>query len=203
MLTPPSSIVQEMHKLHSSGALLYLAAIPSFSVYLARSLADIAWNGTTYQKSWFEVDGIAEDADSHAPELLVHFSNLGGMVEAEVLASNNFAKALVTLYVVNSNCLDEVEPIYSVTLQVQKVTCTKKLVSFKLGLSNPLLVSFPSWKFHGSICQYAQFKGELCGYTGALTTCDRTLTNCLERANTERFGAQPGLLGSIQADDGL
>jgi len=124
-----------------------------------------------------------------------------------VLANNNYARAWVNIHVVNSNCLDETEPLLTVRLQVQKVTPNSKTVTFKLGLSNPLLLSFPSWKFHDSICQYRPFNLDLCPKAGV---CGQTLTDCLAWGNdangypyTERFGAQLGLLGAIQDDEGL
>ncbi len=200
MFAPPTAIMQELHKLHSSGAIIYLAALPAYSIYLARSLMDVVWNGTTYQKFWFEIDAIGEDADKHAPELQLQISNIGGYIEQEVIANDNFAGATVTLYVVNSNCLDETEPVYEVQLQIEKVSVTRNVVTFTLGLPNPLYMAFPSWKFHDSLCQYKVFKGDLCGYTGSDTTCARTLAACIAKNNVERFGAQPGLLGAIQND---
>lgn len=202
MLSKPLSIVQEIHKLNTSSATVLLAALPDYNIYLARSLSDIVWNGT-YKAAWFEIEAMEEDSSSNAPQLSIVFSNLGGMVEDEVLVNNGFPEATVEIYLVNVNCLDQTDPVYSVIMQVQKVTCTRETVTFKLGMSNPLLMAFPGWKFHDSICQYAEFKGELCGYTGVLTTCNRTLTQCIARSNTERFGAQLGIMGAIQTDDGL
>jgi len=207
MLTPPLAAIQEIHKLHSSGSILYLIAVPQYGDYLARSRCDIAWNGTTYQRSWFEIEGVAEDSDSQSPQVLVHFSNVGGFVEERVLANGNYSRAWVDLYVVNSNCLDETEPIYHVRLQVQKVTPTRKQVTFQLGLTNPLLLTFPAWKFHDSICQYKPYNLDLCP---KVAVCAQTLTACLAWGNdvsghpyTERFGAQLGLMGAIQTDTGL
>ncbi len=200
MLSVPQSIMEEVHRLQSSGSVLFLASAPAYDKYLVNNLTDVWWRGRNWEKAGFIIEGIGEDPDTHAPELLVHFSNIGGWVEEDVLASGNYARAEINLYVVNSNCLDKYTPIYSVKLQLQKVTCTRKVVTFKVGLNSPLLLPFPSWKFHGSICQYAEFKGELCGYVGDYTTCDRTLLQCQQRGNVERFGAQLGLLGAIQND---
>jgi len=204
MLSIPTSLMEELHKIGSGGSVIFLAELPAYSLYLARNNEDIVWNGHTWEKCWFDIDGIGEDTNnSKAPEIQVNFSNIGGMIEEQIIAAGNFARAVVNLYIVNTNCLDEADPIYSVSLKVQKVTVNKKIVSFKVGLSNPLMMPFPTWQFHGSICQYFKngtlFKGPLCGYTGTeFTTCDYSISDCIERGNTERFGAQLGLLGAIQ-----
>jgi phage-related protein len=207
MLSIPSVIVQELHKLATSGTLLFLVSLPAYSMYWANSNSDIVWNGITWERLGFWVDGIGEDSNSIAPELLVNLPNIGGVVEEAVLANDNFSRAAIHLYMINTACLDETEPIYHIELQVLKPTVTRKVVVFKIGLDNPMMLSFPTWLFHGSICQYfrngTMFKGPLCGYTGAFTACNYTLDDCLERGNTERFGAQLGLLGAIQDDDGL
>jgi len=175
--------------------------LPDYSIRLVRNTEDIVWNGYTWTKTWFELDTISESSEDRQPELTVNFSNIGGLIENEMVDHNNFKRAICNIYLVNSFCLDEVDPIYWISLQVQNATCTRKQVSIKLGLVNPLLLAYPAWNFHGSLCQYRKFRGPLCGYSGDFTTCNRSLANCIERNNTERFGAQLGLLGEIQTDE--
>jgi phage-related protein len=198
MLNVPSSIIRELYDLHRESALVFLAELPDYDIRFARNTEDIEWNGETWTKTWFEFDAIGESGEGKQPELNVTFSNIGGLVETEMIIHNNFAGATCNIYLVNSNCLDETDPVYSVSLQVQSANVTRKQVSIKLGLINPIMLSYPSWKFHGNLCQYTEFKGLLCGYSGALTTCDRTFAQCLARDNIERFGGQLGLLGEIQ-----
>lgn len=38
------------------------------------------------------------------------------------------------------------------------------------------------------VCGYVAFKGTLCGYSGATTSCDRTLATCQSLLNNARFG---------------
>lgn len=200
MLSLPAAILTELNTLNQSGALIYLVSVPNRGQYYARSRSDITWNSQTWHKSWFEIDGIGEDSGTHAPELQISVSNIGGAIEADIIAHGNYSKDEIHIYAVNTNCLSETTPVFHVKLQILKVTCNRKAAVFKIGLNNPLLMAFPSWKTHDSICQYAEFKGTLCGYSGGLTTCNRTLADCLVRANTERFGAQLGIQGAIQND---
>lgn len=41
---------------------------------------------------------------------------------------------------------------------------------------------------HSSSCRWKQFKGAVCGYSGAETYCDRSYARCLELGNTANFG---------------
>ena len=202
MLAPPTSIIQEIHKLHRTGAVIYLLEVHDHDKYLALNIRDVVWNGRTWVKSYWEFETIQED-ENHAPEFWIHLSNVGGFVEQDVVDNDNYKRAWVTFYVVSSACLDETEAIYSIKLQVMKVACKYDVVSFKLGLENPLMMLWLAWKLHGSICQYSEFKGDLCGYSGAYTSCNRSLIQCIARGNEERFGAQLGLKGEMQDDDGL
>ncbi|MCE5334215.1 MAG: hypothetical protein LLG06_06465 [Desulfobacteraceae bacterium] len=197
MLTLPSSIVRDLHKLASSGAIVFLLSVPHYELYWARNTADIVWRGNTYVRSWFDLGLIAGSSDASLPSLVVSISNIGGMVEHEVVRRNSFRGVDMNLYIVDSNCLYENTPLYQMVFQVLKPTCRTKSVEFKLGIENPILMSFPSWKTHGAICQYTEFGGYLCRYVGLYTECDRSVSNCIARSNVERFGAQLGIMGEI------
>ena len=201
MLTLPTSIIQELLALASDGAVLWLLSLPEYDIYLARNTEDIEWpagSGIIYQKFWFNIGALKNTSAGAIPDLTIEIDNVGGMVEEEVMAHNYFLGATCNIYIVNSKCLNESTPIYHVAFQVLKPTCDGKTVSVKLGIENPILMAFPSWKFHGSICQYRQFKGPLCGYSGEGEKCDRKLEACIGYGNTERIGMQLGIIGEIQ-----
>lgn len=46
---------------------------------------------------------------------------------------------------------------------------------------------------YGVNCQWRKFKDSHCGYTGAQTSCDRTLQTCKRYGNIESFGGFPSL----------
>jgi phage-related protein len=188
----------------------------SSGIQLARNIDDVSWNGRTWQKFWFEVETITEST-SNATELQVSVSNLGGWVEGQIIEYDNFAGKTCTIYIINSNCLDDAEPIFSITLDIQKPVVDSLVASLKLTAENPFLLSYPSWHFNANICQYKDlspvwdwngqswvyggdwrgFKGILCGYRGPHTTCNRTLEDCALRFNTARFGGQLGMRGAV------
>jgi phage-related protein len=197
MITLPSSILEELHKLASDGAMLYLLEIPEHGIRLARNTEDVRWCGEVYQKSWFEIESLQESGTGDNPELWVQASNIGGFLEAEIIAHNNFEDSTCVISIVNANCLDETEPIFSLTLDIMKPACDHKVASLKLSCENPLLLAYPAWKFHQNLCQYAEFKGDLCGYTGVDASCLRTLADCMSKSNQERFGGQLSLIGTF------
>lgn len=197
--TLPSSIMLELHKLTSDGAILYLLEIPEHAIRLARNTDDVIWNGYTWTKFWFELEAIPESSSGEVPELYVYTSNIGGFMEAEVIAHDNFEESTCTLYFVNSNCLTETVPVFSATFNIMKVSCNREKVSLKLSVDNPYLQAYPVWRLHGSLCQYQHFKTDArCGYSGAATTCDRTLAACLNLGNQLRFGGALGLFDETQ-----
>lgn len=196
--TIPTSIMQELHKLQSDGAVIYLLEIPEHSIQLARNTDDVIWDSKTWTKFWFEIDALTESSSGQVPELYVRLSNVGGFIESEILAHDNFEDSTCVLYFVNTNCLDETTPILSFTFDVMKVSCNEESVSVKLSVQNPMLLAFPVWKLHGSLCQYPSFPSDLrCGYSGLDTTCDRTISDCISKGNYARFGGQLGLVNEV------
>jgi phage-related protein len=187
------------------------------AIQLARNIDDVIWGGKTWLKCWFEVETITETTSGTATELQVSISNVGGWAEQQIIENDNFAGKTCTIYLVNSNCLDDTEPIFSITLDVSKPVVNGVVASLKLTAENPFLLSYPSWHFNSSICQYKDlspvwdwngytwvyggewrgFKGVLCGYRGPHTDCNRTLDDCITRGNQARFGGQLGIRGSV------
>lgn len=207
MIMLPTSIMQELHKLASDGSILYLVEIivnnentADEHIRLARNVDNVVWDGETWSKSWFEIESIQEGSSGDVPELFLYTSNIGGLMEEEILSRDDLQDATCTVYLVNSNCLDETTPIYSATFDVMKVVCNNETVGIKISCPNPYLQSFPMWKLHGSLCQYPVFKETRCGYVGAATSCDRTLATCISLSNSSRFGAFLGLSREVVSD---
>jgi phage-related protein len=193
MITMPVSLSEALHKLASDGTILALLEIPECSIQLVRNIDDVIWNGVTWNKFWFELDIIEDATTGNVPELNIVTSNIGGFVESQVIANDNFNDCTCIIRLIDSSVLNETTPILEMTFDIIKVTVTRLAVTMKIGSVNPLMHKFPGWLLDGSVCQYKQFKGDLCGYSGSYTTCGRTLADCIQRANQARFGAQLGL----------
>lgn len=67
--------------------------------------------------------------------------------------------------------------------------------TFTLGAANPFNQRFPPSRILKNHCRFI-FKSTLCGYSGATTTCDKTLNACRNMnggSNSIRFGGFPGV----------
>jgi hypothetical protein len=213
----PVSISQELHRLSTDGALVCLLAINrsdpdwpiidddgTIGIYRSRSFEDLVWTGygagTTWKKFWFEIDTLEENTSGSIPELTIVTSNIGGFVEKVVIDNDNFEESTCTIYLVNTNCLNETDPIFSMEFDIKKPIVNRMAVSLNVAAENPLLFIYPSWHVHGSVCQYRKFgltngvNGFLCGYAGGYPlACNRSLMACRGFGNSDRFGAQISL----------
>jgi phage-related protein len=64
--------------------------------------------------------------------------------------------------------------------------------TFTLGASNPFNRRFPQAMISQNHCRF-RFKSDRCGYPGAETVCDHTLSRCRALGNSIRFGGAPGV----------
>lgn len=100
----------------------------------------------------------------------------------------------VTVTVVNSGNLTQ-SPEISDQFEVIQASAQGYVVSFTLGIENPISQRFPSRLMWKDQCPYP-YKGPRCKYTGSLATCDFTLrgsNGCDVHLNTVNFGGFPGL----------
>uniref|UniRef100_UPI002B053875 hypothetical protein n=2 Tax=Aeromonadaceae TaxID=84642 RepID=UPI002B053875 len=72
-------------------------------------------------------------------------------------------------------------------------------VSIELGAENPLMRMFPGRTQMRDRCSF-RYKSACCGYTGALPSCDLTLTGdngCRAHQNESRFGGAPSITVAV------
>jgi hypothetical protein len=205
MLPILPSVLEEIHKLHRESFMVCLLAVRQANIFIARNVRDVVWRNTTWERSWFEIEGIVQSGDEYAPSVNVHFSNIGGLAEQRVRDHNMLRKMWAELYIVNSNFLDIDDYILYVKLQIKKPVFTRQIVTISAGLDNPLTMPFPFWKLHDSICQYPIFPGDpRCPYVGDIETCNRTIMNCINRhGHGKYFGAQLGMINAVQDEEDL
>jgi len=198
MLSIPSAILQELHALSSTGSVLFLVSIPAQDIYLARNTEDVIWNSKTYQKFWFELDGITIDSDGKLPEISISVDNVNRLIQYYIEQADGFIGETLNLYIVNSNHLDVATPIYQMEFTVIGAPYDPKKVTFKLGMENPFYLKYPANSYHQNLCRYRVFKDSVqCRYSGAGSTCDRRWVTCVAYGNQARFGGQPGLIGTL------
>ncbi|HSW39594.1 MAG TPA: hypothetical protein VLL97_08905 [Acidobacteriota bacterium] len=221
MPIPLSAIaVEEKNKLATDSAwLIFLEIIipgEAQSLYLARNNENIVWDGHTWIAFPFDVEQIKEGANE-VPQTVLRVSNVSLYMRRIVRAYDYFIKTSglrlieTKFYILNTDAIAadancEPEDVY--VFQISHVTVDALWVTFTLSAMNPYKRRFPQHRVMKDGCRFV-FKGQLCGYTGNETECDRTLKRCreltridpatgLEVSQSERFGAFPGVgLGGI------
>lgn len=192
-----TSAINEKNRLSSGDPWLLLLEInyPNESpIYLAWNTKDVVWDGNTWQAADFKLGDQEESKDGSVPtvslgivdierRLIPIIDEYGGGVGAEVIVR-----------IVHSSYLDNTIPEYEADLEIISTTIdNQSVVNFELGAENLTNHRSPPDMYLKLHCRYAEFKGDLCGYTGTATDCDRTWTRCMELNNQKRFGGFPAL----------
>ncbi|MCK9420204.1 MAG: DUF1833 family protein [Nitrospirae bacterium] len=192
----PASLILEKNKLATSSAWLLLIDVtlpdsgPSFN--LVRNNEDISWNGTLYSAFPFELDLPDENSKGEIPMATLMISNVTRALLPYLHQYGGGVGSTVVLHIVNSGHIAENASDLDLTFEVMSTEDDTQWINFKLGAPNPLRSTFPKYRYLAAHCRWT-FKGAECAYAGGLTTCGRTLDDCRTRANSTRFGGEPGL----------
>ncbi len=198
--------IEEKNKLarDSQFVICLLITIPGLEdpLRIVRDNQNLTWLGETWTAFRFDIDEIGDTDKGEVPQVNIRVSNASRAMEHYIqdydawVKNNGFTPITVNIYVVNTkavtnngSCDPEVEHIFELT----KPSSGPQWVTFALGASNPFNRRFPLPRMFRNLCRYRQFKSARCGYAGAQTTCDRTLTRCRELNNSPRFGGFPGM----------
>lgn len=79
---------------------------------------------------------------------------------------------------------------------VTRTSAKDYVVTWELGIDNPLSRQVPARTLMKNVCSFA-YRGVECGYTGALPSCDLSLTGangCRTHSNEENYGGAPGII---------
>lgn len=103
----------------------------------------------------------------------------------------------VTVMVVSGDSVLTIgaEPELTEEFKVTGASVSNYVVTWELGVGNPLHVSFPRRKQYTDQCSF-RYKGAECKYAGALPSCDLTLggaNGCRAHGNAGNFGGVPGV----------
>ena len=203
MLPISTAAIEEKNKLSSTGAWLVLLEINSPTaptVRLALNTEDITWpagGGDIYRAFSFKIGEIKEDGQGGLPTFTLSVSNLDRVLESYVDASDGGKDNTLTLRVVHSDHLDQLQPELEETFDNLGCKVGTRWITYRLGAENPMRRRSPKDRYLKDHCRYKEFKGVLCGYAGVETQCDRTLSRCKELGNVSRFGGFPGIGGGV------
>ena len=201
----PAALVGEKNKLHSTSPWLLLLDITltdTTAIRLVRNTEDIVFNGNTYTAFPFDLSNVESNSDGQIPTVTLKVSNITRFLTPYLESLDGGLESTVKVTVVNAGLLSENYSELDMEFQVMGCEADAYWVTWNLGMANPINRRFPLYRFLANHCSWT-FTGGLavgvnieCSFLGAFTTCNRTLENCAERENTERFG---GFLG-MQSD---
>jgi lambda family phage minor tail protein L len=202
MIELSTEAMMEKNKLLSNSVFLLLleVTIPNTAtpVRIIANTEDISWRGYDWIAFPFDIDDINETAEGDSATLTLKIGNTDRVMEQYImlydawLKSNPHQNIQVTMYVVNSNNLADTNPEVSYNFEVISYTLDSQWASFTMGGTNLFNYNFPITIMYPNSCRW-KYKSTECGAVSALTTCNKTITDCRARNNSGRFGAFPSL----------
>lgn len=201
-----AAAILEKNKLagDSCWPLLVEITIPSAPVLrLCNNNDDLTWDGETWTAFPFELDEIQDTAGGELPQVVLRVSNVTQELQSYLEDNDGGVDVPITLRVVNSEHLDEVNPELELTFTCTACKYDVNWVYFTLGANLRLNRRVPERRFLKDFCPF-RYGGVECGVVSATVTlypgCLKTLAQCRERTNSTRFGGEPGMpLGGFYA----
>lgn len=192
----------DKNKLNSDAVWLVMLQIniPSLdeTIYLVNNNEDIEWNANTYQRFPFDIDEMNETSSGETSQFSLKVANVNNVIGQYVreyetwVKLNGFEAITCTLYVVNTNDLENTTPVYSHNLVLNKSNITMDQVVFTITARDLYRVRTPQYRMFPNSCRF-KFKSTQCGYGGSETTCNKSLANCRTYNNSNRFGGFPSI----------
>lgn len=190
MLTLSTASIIEKNKIATDGVWLMLLDITYGSedtIRLVRNTEKITFQGNEYFPYGFELNEITE-SPNELPNVQLQISNATGTLQRMLEEFSGVTGANVIIRVVNTNVADvaEIEEHFTVLGS----SSDRSYITFTLGTDFSFSKRFPPVRVMKDFCPF-KFKSVECGYTGELTACNKTLSNCRTRNNSTRFGGEP------------
>jgi len=198
VLTIPAALIAEKNALANGSPFLLLCEIQLTGVVtlrLVKNEANVTWGGQTWAAFPFDIDDMGEAGRGEVPRVSLRVSNVSRAIQSYIEQYDGGIDSTVILRVVHADHLVGTETdtvLCRLDFTVTGCTANSKEVVFSLGASNPWFRRVPLGRVRKNFCRW-KFKSNECTYSGAETTCDKTLTRCRELNISERFGGFPGV----------
>jgi len=193
----PIALIIEKNRLASASPWIILIEITltdndETKLRFARNTEDVIFDGETYKAFPFEIEPTKQSSKGEIPTVTLRVSNITHLIQPFLEELDGGIGSTVKITVVNADHLKEDYSELEMTFDVLACQSTAQWVIFTLGAPNPLRQRFPLDQFIALHCRW-RFKGVECSYSGAETTCNRTLKRCRELGNSTRFGGFAGM----------
>lgn len=193
---------EEKNQLNSNSVWLSMLEIniPSVTetLRIVNNNDDVTWKGFTWLKFPFELDEISQSANAETSQFQIKVGNIKNIIGQYIrqydayVKTNGFEAITVVLYIVNSKDLANTTPVYSTNLILTTSNLNHLEVSFTVSARDLFRARTPQTRMFPNSCRF-KFKSALCGYTGAVTSCDKSLSRCRQLGNSKRYGGFPAI----------
>lgn len=153
---------------------------------------DVTFQGNVYTAFPIQVELPKESSKGEIQTISLMVSNVTRVLQGHLEALNGGVGSTVNMIIVNTAHLTEDYAELTMEFDVLSAECNAQWVTLKCGTANPLRRRFPGFKYMAGHCNW-QFKSAECAYSGLDTDCERTLSACMAKGNSTRFGGYPGL----------
>lgn len=185
-----TAAIIEKNKVATDGVYLLLLTIEYKSetpIRLVLNNEEITFKGNTYYPYYFSLSEVKKTS-SEMPSATLTVSNITGTIQRILEAYDGANGAHVKAAVINTNLSDEI--LEEENFVITGATAKKDAITIKLGCGMSLDKRFPNYRIMKDWCPF-KYKGIRCGCTSSEKTCNKTLTDCRKRNNSERFGGCP------------
>ena len=192
----------EKNKLNSNSVWLTMLeiTIPSVpeTLRIVNNNEDVTWNSKTWLKFPFELDEISQSSNAEISQFQIKVGNVKNIIGQYIrqydafVKVNGFTAITVVLYIVNSKDLANPTAVYSTNLILTTSSLNHLEVSFTVSARDLYRARTPQTRMFPNSCRF-KFKSTLCGYTGAETSCNKTLSRCRQLLNSKRYGGFPSI----------
>jgi lambda family phage minor tail protein L len=195
--TPSAGFTAEKNKQESS-SLIHLYEVeytPDTYLYFCDYDQDVTYpavsGGQLYVKFPISHDQLSENSDGSVDQVRVSAANADRILGGYVELYNGLRGMRVNIKTVFISLLDDASAYIEDTFVVDSCVIGETEVSLLCTSRLDVMdVQLPGRRFLNR-CPWT-FKGTICLYSGAGTTCDKSLTACQVFLNDKRFGGFPG-----------
>lgn len=192
----------EKNKLNSNSVWFVMLEIkiPSVSetLRIVNNNEDVTWKGFTWLKFPFELDEISQSANAETSQFQIKVGNVKNIIGQYIrqydayVKTNGFEAITVVLYIVNSKDLANTTPVYTTNLILTTSSLNHIEVSFTVSARDLFRARTPQTRMFPNSCRF-KFKSTICGYTGSIASCDKSLSRCRQLGNSKRYGGFPAI----------
>ena len=152
----------------------------------ARNPTAVTFGGAEYEAYAFDPQVLGGQS-AGAPRYTLKLANLGDELSSYLYPVNHLDQATITISIVDLDNLTLSHTDLQTTYTVHRASRDADgWLVLEIGGHNLVGERFPTDRFYSAVGD-APFKGARCGYVGGYLSCDRTLSACRTRGNSNRF----------------